>query len=135
MKLSIEQVSELTKLSVPTVRANASRQNLGTKVGKRRVFSQADVQKLLKSAKPSSSGSKAKQKIEPKGKTKAATVRTPRKPQKQSSAKRAAAKKQVTTAKVETPTTKAANKSFWNRLFGNRKTKQKVSLLSVKTTK
>jgi hypothetical protein len=135
MRLTIEQVSELTKLSVPTVRANASRQNLGTKVGKSRVFSQADVQKLLKKAKPSNSGSKAKQKTEPKGKAKAATVRVPRKPQKLSPAKKAAVKKQVSMAKVETPTTKTANNSFWNRLFGNRKTKQKVSLLSVKTTK
>jgi DNA-binding transcriptional MerR regulator len=135
MKLTIEQVSELTKLSVPTLRVYASRQNLGTKVGKSRVFSQADVQKLLKNTKPSSGAAKAKQKAKPKGKAKAATVRTARKPRKVAAAKKVAVKKQVATAKVELPIAKTATGSLWNRLFGNRRTTQKVSLLSVKTTK
>ena len=134
MKLTIEQVSELTKLSVPTLRVYASRQNLGTKVGKSRVFSQADVQKLLKNKKPSIGATKTKQKAKPNGKAKAAAVRTARKPRKVA-AKKVAIEKQLTAAKVGLPATKTATGSIWNRLFGNRRAKQRVSLLSVKTTK
>ena len=60
MNLSIEQVSKLTKLSIPTLRVYVSRQKLGTKVGTKRLFSQSDVQKLLKAAKKSPTAKKTK---------------------------------------------------------------------------
>ena len=48
MKLTIEELSKRTKLSIPTLRVYVSRQKLGTKVGNNRYFSQADVDKLTK---------------------------------------------------------------------------------------
>ena len=50
MKLTVEQVAKMTKLSVPTLRVYASRQKLGKKEGNKRYFSQDDVKKLLKGA-------------------------------------------------------------------------------------
>ena len=64
MKLTIAELSERTKLSIPTLRVYVSRQKLGTKVGNNRFFSQADVDKLLKGSKRTAAkaGSKAKPK-------------------------------------------------------------------------
>jgi hypothetical protein len=53
MNLTIQQVSKLTKLSVPTLYVYTSRQKLGKKVGNKKVFTQADVQKLLRGPKKS----------------------------------------------------------------------------------
>jgi hypothetical protein len=60
MNLTIQQVSKITKLSVPTLYTYASRLKLGKKVGNRKVFSQADVRRLLKSSRKSTQKKKAK---------------------------------------------------------------------------
>ena len=86
MKLSIEQVSKLTKLSVATLRVYVSRKKLGTKVGNKRVFSQLDVQKLLKSSSRQTDG-----KI--KGKPKANVAKAARKPARTRATKQSTIKK------------------------------------------
>lgn len=144
MKLTIEQVAKLTKLSVPTLRVYASRQKLGTKVGNRRVFSQAEVQELLKSSKKSGAKSKgaahsparpAKKKTQarvskrPRAAAKPATAKSP--PARTSTAQSAAAK--PSTAKPMMPMAKPEKRSFWQSIFGARKPKEKVKLLEAKT--
>jgi DNA-binding transcriptional MerR regulator len=126
MKLTIEQLSKLTKLSVPTIRVYASRKNLGKKVGTKRVFSQADVQKLLKGSKTSNGKTK--------GKRRTAKSRITKKPSKAISQKETAKPKTPVTS-VETPKAKLERRSLWNRLFGTRKPKEKVKLLDARTTK
>lgn len=127
MKLTIEQLSKLTKLSIPTLRVYVSRQKLGTKVGEKRVFSQSDVQKLLKSAKKSP----AEKKVKPRTKKAKASKKTIKAVQTRS----AAAKPNASISKPITLSEKSTKPTFWTRLFGGRKQKQKVSLLDVKTSK
>jgi DNA-binding transcriptional MerR regulator len=127
MKLTIEQLSKLTKLSIPTLRVYVSRQKLGTKVGNKRVFSQSDVQQLLKVSKKSPA--KKKTTVSTK---KAATIKKPRK-QRRSGATVARAK--AIGAEPATPVIKTGKQSFFARLFGSRKQKQKVRLLDAKVTK
>jgi hypothetical protein len=147
MDLTIEQVSKLTKIPIPTLRVYVSRQKLGRKVGNNRVFSQADVQKLLKgsrrgSAKTESSAPtrKAAKKSAPKA-AKAAKSSKPKpaaaKPAAKTAPKpvakpatKAAAKPQVPAK----PEPKATRPGFFARLFG-RQPKKKVDLLSARTTK
>jgi DNA-binding transcriptional MerR regulator len=123
MNLTIEQVSKITKLSISTLRVYTSRQKLGKKVGNRKVFSQADVQKLLKSSKksPSKSKSKAPAKKTSKKAIKAEPV--------------AASNGKVKPISAKAPVSEPTTQSFWTRLFGDRKEKQKVRLLDAKTTK
>ena len=112
MNLTIQQVAKLTKLSVPTLYTYASRQKLGKKVGNKRVFSQADVQKLLKGSKKSPPKKKAKPPAKKRSKR---AIRTT----------------------VATPTAASSNASsidvgstkpsFWTRLFGGRKEMEKVT--------
>lgn len=108
MNLTIEQVSKLTKLSVPTLYTYASRQKLGKKVGNKRVFSQADVQKLRKSARKSVHKSK---RITLAKRTSKKTIKT-------ESVK--ALKTKPTKSAPSSVAGKPQNPSFWGRLFGNR---------------
>jgi hypothetical protein len=135
MKLSVEQVAKLTKLSVPTLRVYASRQKLGKKEGNKRYFSQEDVKKLLKG--PSVSGAKKKKA----GKTAAAPTRK-RKPAAAKKAAGKAARSPVKTSRKTAPPAPAAKRtepvnppvqkrSFWSRLFGGAP-KQKVTLMDAK---
>ncbi len=128
MKLSIEQLSKLTKISVPTLRTYVARKNLGTKVGNSRVFSQADVQKLQKSAKGSNGGAKAKANT-----LKAKITKTSTKSKQQN--KKETVKPKVLLKKIESPKAEPRKKGFWTSLFGGRKAKEKVSLLDVKNRK
>ena len=132
VKLTIEQLSKLTKLSVPTIRVYVTRKKLGTKVGRSRVFSQADVQKLLATSK----GTGATRKAKPAGKKVSAGKRPPRAAQtrkgptqeKRPEQEKAAAKR------AEEPGISASKKQgFWSSLFGARQPKKKVNLLDVKT--
>ena len=133
MKLTIEQVSKLTKLSVPTLRVYVSRQKLGTKVGNRRLFSQAEVQELLKSSKKSSGKGKGAARSPARTAKKKPQPRTAAKPRtaKPSATKPRTAKPPV--AKPEMPMPKPEKRSFWQRIFGERKPKEKVKLLEAKT--
>jgi hypothetical protein len=121
MNLTIEQLSKLTKLSIPTLRVYVSRQKLGTKVGSKRVFSQSDVQKLLKATKKS-----------PVKKTKPS-------PKKSTGAKKSAAAREPAKAAsrpaAARPAAKTSRPSFWTRVFGGGKQKPKVSLMDAKTTR
>ncbi len=131
MKLTIEELSKRTKLSIPTLRVYVSRQKLGTKVGNNRYFSQADVDKLLKGSKKS--GRKAA-----KG-SKSRKVAPSRKPAKAKSARAKAVRKvpvsvKAPTPKVERPEPKpqTVKRSFWSRLFGGPKKPQKIALMQAK---
>jgi hypothetical protein len=128
MNLSIEQVSKLTKLSIPTLRVYVSRQKLGTKVGTKRVFSQSDVQKLLKVAKKSPTVKKTKT---PSRKTSAAKKSSSGK----ETGKAAAARPRVEKPRTSEPAAKPAKSSFWSRLFGGQKQMPKVSLMDAKSTR
>ena len=145
MKLTIEQVSKLTKLSIPTLRVYVSRQKLGTKVGNNRFFSQADVQKLLKGTKKQTS---AKSPAKTAGKP--AKVKAPARPASKPAAKPAPkaaqkpAQKPVQKAAVQRPSpapektdlpVRTPRPSFWSRLFGARKPKQRITVMDAKTTK
>jgi DNA-binding transcriptional MerR regulator len=126
MKLTIEQVAKQTKLKVATIRVYSSRMNLGTKEGNRRLFSPADVKKLLKdTAKKTTAKRKVKKAVARRG---ASKVRVQE------------AQKQTVTnrpkeAKVESQPLKVEKRSFWSRLFGRPPQKKTVSLLSVRPMK
>ena len=125
MNLTIEQVSKLTKLSISTLRVYTSRQKLGKKVGTRKVFSQADVQKLLKSSRKSPS----------KNKTKAPAKKPSKKVIKAKPVVAPNDKAKPMSLGTEAPASKPTKQSFWTRLFGGRKERQKVRLLDARTTK
>lgn len=122
MNLTIGEVSKLTKLRVPTLYAYASRKKLGKKVGNKRFFTQADVQKILKGLRKPPSKKKAKS---PAKETRRRAVKVA-----PIVARRTAASFKPTTVAVKFP-----KPSFWNRLFGDRKQWQKVSLMDAKTTR
>jgi hypothetical protein len=127
MNLTIEQVSKLTKLSVPTLYSYASRQKLGKRVGNKRVYSQADVQKLLKGPKKSPSKKKRK--------PPARKISAGKKPVKTEPISASVAKPMAASPKPNTMAVKSPKPSFWTRLFGGRKQQQKVSLMDAKMTK
>ena len=126
MKLTIEQLSKLTKIPVPTLRVYVTRKGLGTKVGKSRVFTQVDVQKLQKSAKDPNRKAKAKVNI-----SKSRTVRGSEKSKKQNN--KESVKPKVALNKMESPVLEPRKRSFWSSLFGARKKSEKVDLLAVKS--
>jgi hypothetical protein len=131
MDLTIEQLSKLTKLSIPTLRVYVSRQKLGKKVGSKRVFSQSDVQKLLKAAKKSPAGKAAPSSRKTAAAKKSTAARKPAK-----AVSRPAAARPVGGRKAPAePAEKNARVSFWTRLFGGKKQKAKVSLMDAKSTK
>jgi DNA-binding transcriptional MerR regulator len=138
MKLTVEQVSKLTKLSVPTLRVYASRQKLGKKEGNKRYFSQDDVKKLLKgSSAPAAKKAPAK-------KTKPVAAKKPARKPAQKTVKKPAKKPAKRTAKVTVKTAQPSpvtsrpepvkpqvqKKSFWS--FLRRKPQQKVTLMDAK---
>jgi hypothetical protein len=125
MKLTIDQLSKLTKLPIPTLRVYVSRHKLGIKVGNRRVFSQADVQKLLKSPKKSP----------PKNKLKPAVKKTSKRAKKPKPITASVAKPKAVSPIQNTVAANPMKPSFWSRLFGGRKEKEKISLMDAKTTK
>ena len=125
MNLTIQQVSKLTKLSVPTLYTYASRQKLGRKIGNKRLFSQADVQRILKSSKKSP----------PKNKPKAPAKKRSNRTKKTEPIMASVAKPIATSPKPNAMVAKSRKPSFWTRLFGSRKRQQKVSLMEAKTTK
>src|SRR5208337_2820701 len=129
MKLTIEQVSKLTKLSIPTLRVYVSRKKLGTKVGNKRVFSQLDVQKLVKASK--------KPRAERKSKAPARRVVTRKKPAKPETAITPVGKSMANSSKPSSQIAKSNHRSFWSRLFGGRQQtqKQKISLLDAKASR
>lgn len=108
MNLTVAQLAKATELSESTIRVYASKKNLGKKVGNKRVFTQADVQKLLKGSK------------------KSLPKKTPKAPVKKTS-KRAIKKGLPKVAKtvVESPTSKevtpaTGKPSVWARIFAKR---------------
>ncbi len=123
MNLTIEQLAKATKLSVSTLRVYASQRDLGKKVGNRRVFTQADVQTLLKGSRkpPRKNGTKAPVK----------------------KANRKAAKPEFDAATKPKPVdvvskpvvAKPLKPSFWNRVFGGTRSQKKISLMDVRTNK
>jgi len=136
MNLTIADLSKKTKLSVPTLRVYVSRYKLGKKVGNNRVFTQADVDKLLKSSKGSKGKAKGGQK--PKSVKTAKTAKAAKavkKPAKARVSKRTAPAKVAPVAAAEKPMPKSEKRSFWSTLFGTRKPKQKVDLMQAKSTK
>jgi DNA-binding transcriptional MerR regulator len=140
MKLTIAQLSEKTRISVPTLRVYVSRYRLGRREGTNRFFSEADVKKLLErstrrgaapagKARAAKPAKKAAKKAVKKAAKKAAG-KTAKRPAKKATAKIAAsAAKQPAPAAPAAVETRAPQKrpSFWARLFGGR-TKEKVSL-------
>jgi len=151
MKLTIEQVSKLTKLSIPTLRVYVSRQKLGTKEGNNRFFSQADVQKLLKGTRRSSGTAEKKPATKSSAKSASKTAKKPAKAAK--TATRAAAKATPKPAPAPRPASRPAPQrpvpaapgaelkvkpprpSFWSRIFGARRPKQRITVMDAKTTK
>jgi hypothetical protein len=113
MNLTIEQLSKATKLSVSTIRVYASQRNLGKKIGNKRVFTQADVQKLLKGSKKSP----------PKKKTKAPVKKTSKRAIKPGPIK---VTKPSPISSASPAVAKPVKSSFWSRLFGGKKDQKKV---------
>ena len=116
MNLTIDQVSKLTKLSVPTLRVYTTRMSLGKKVGNKRVLTQADVQKLLKAPKRSSAKRNAK------SPTKKAVSR--KRPVKSEPTEASVALHKKTATKSTQVSTKPAKPAFWSRLFRGNKQKK-----------
>lgn len=123
MNLTIEQLAKVTKLSVSTLRVYTSQRNLGKKVGNKRVYTQADVQKLVKSStKPSrkrASPSLPKRKIESAAKPEPVALTKPK----------------PVDIPAEPVVAKPVKSSFWSRVFGGRRDNKKIGLMDVKTTK
>ena len=127
MNLSIQQVSKITKLSVPTLYTYASRQKLGKKVGKKRVFSQNDVQKLLKGSKKSVNKKN--------GKPSARKAKTHKRSIKTVPIKASSTKPNATSSIPSRQAPKSTKPSFWSRLFGGPNEQKRHSLLGKKGTK
>lgn len=106
MKLTAEQVAEMTKLSVGTVRVYASRQKLGTREGNKRFFSKDDVKKLTKG-----SASPAHKQVATK-KKKTAAAKVTRKGS--SKAPVLSQKASPDLKRIITPEPEAKKRSFWS---------------------
>ena len=122
MNLTIEQLAKRTKLSVSTIRVYTQRKNLGKKIGNRRVFSQADVQKLLKGSKKlASKKSKAPAKKRAKRAVKKQAVRE--------------AKPKATTPEANVAALQTKKPSFLTLLFRRKGNQGNVSIMDAKTLK
>lgn len=138
MKLTVEEVAKLTKLSVATIRLHAAKKKLGTKEGNRRYFSRKDVDEI----KGSSSGGNAKKKPAGAGKkpgrkpaAKAAGKAAAAKPAARRQARRPSAPP-VTEPKARQaaqPEPRHEKRSFWS--FLRPRPKSKISLLEAKIKK
>ena len=60
MKLTVQDVAKMTKLSVSTVRQYSWRMKLGTKEGTRKFFTQAEAKKIGSKSLPKAAKKKAK---------------------------------------------------------------------------
>ena len=135
MKLTVEEVAKLTKLSVATIRLHAAKKKLGTKEGNRRYFTRKDVDEIKGS---SSSGSSTKK---PAGKRPAGKKPADRKPAgKKTLGRPPAARKvsappvvEVKARQVAKPEPRPEKRSFWS-IFSPRP-RQKISLLEAKIKK
>jgi hypothetical protein len=130
MKLTVEEVAKLTKLSVATIRLHAAKKKLGTKEGNRRYFSRKDVDEIKGS---SSSGSAAKR---PAGKKPADRKPAGKKPLRKPPAGRKLSAPPVVETKarqVAKPEPRPEKRSFWS-IFSPRP-RQKISLLEAKIKK
>jgi hypothetical protein len=133
MKLTVEEVAKLTKLSVATVRLHAANKKLGIREGNRRYFSRQDVE-TIKGSSRSAGGKQPASGRKPAGRKPAA---------KKNAARKAAVKKNAAPAPVQQPKTrqaasaapaqKPAKRSFWS-LF-RPQPKQKISLLDAQVRK
>jgi len=124
MILTIEQLSKKTKLSVSTIRVYTPKLKLGKQVGNKRVYSEADVKKLMKeSSKPST-----KKSSKPSAKQAAKKASTKR-------ATRKAVKPRPVAKEEDAPTSASRKSSFWDRIFGGNKKEKRVSLIDAKLTK
>jgi len=136
MKLTVEEVAKLTKLSVATIRLHAAKKKLGTKEGNRRYFSRKDVEEITGS---SSSGSATKKPVKsrkPAGKKPAAGKPAGKKPLGRPQAARKISAPPVVEAKtrqVAKPEPRPEKRSFWS-IFSPRP-RQKISLLEAKIKK
>ncbi len=141
MRLTIEELSKRTKLSVPTLRVYVSRQKLGTRIGNNRFFSQADVEKLMKGSKRGAGkgrGAKAR-KTGPAARSARAKQARSRPARAKPVRKAPAAAKPATPVRpavaapvAARPEQKPVKRSFWSRLFGGRRPPQKISLMQAK---
>jgi len=152
MKLTVEEVAKLTKLSVATIRLHAAKKKLGTREGNRRYFSREDVD-TIKGSSRSAGGKQAAAGRKPAGRKPAAKKPATRKAAvKKAAPKNAAparrrgrppAKKPAAPALVQqpkarqaaspAPVQKPAKRSFWS-LF-RPQPKQKVSLMDAQVRK
>ena len=141
MKLTVEEVAKLTKLSVATVRLHAANKKLGTKEGNRRYFSGKDVEAIKASSSSGSANKKAAK----------AEKKTAKKPGRKPAAKKAAVKKSPARSQAKRPAGKPVleskpklavkqesqpqpeKRSFWS--FLRPRPKQKVSLLDAQVKK
>jgi hypothetical protein len=145
MKLTVEEVAKLTKLSVATIRLHAAKKKLGTREGNRRYFSREDVD-VIKGSSPSAGAKRAAPGRKPAGRKPAATKSAAKKPAPKSAvpakrrgrppAKKPAAPAPQLKAKpaaAPAPVQKPAKRSFWS-LF-RPQPKQKISLLDAQVRK
>jgi DNA-binding transcriptional MerR regulator len=128
MKLTVEQVAKLTKLSIPTLRVYASRQKLGKKEGNKRYFSQDDVKKLLKAPSPA-----AKKKPAKKAKPVAAKKSAKKAAKKPAKASQKTVQAAPVAKRPEPAKPQVEKRSFWS--FLQRKPKQKITLMEAKGIK
>ena len=121
MKLTVEQVAKITKLSIPTLRVYISRQKLGTKVGNTRYLTQNDVNKILKKKSPPSRNKKAATRVKTSKSIKQieSSREAPNKPTEDTVAKKNNARESI-----------PKKRSFWS--FFQREPKEKINLLDAK---
>jgi predicted DNA-binding transcriptional regulator AlpA len=115
MNLTIQQVAKLTGLAMPTLYTYSSRQKIGKKVGNQKVFSQADVQKLLKSSKKFT----VKKTSKPPGK------KTKKRATKTEPIRLSVARPKAIKSKPGPVAAKSTKLSFWRRFFGSRSYKKR----------
>jgi len=115
MKLTAEDVAKATKLSLATVRAYAAKRKIGTRQGKQKFFTKADLKKFTGPASTSKRASKPKR-VKPKAKL----------------ATKATLKAKTVAAPVapSQPAPKPQRRSFWD-FFMNKRPQKKVSILDL----
>jgi hypothetical protein len=159
MKLTVEEVAKLTKLSVATIRLHAAKKKLGTREGNRRYFSRKDVD-AIKGSSPSGGATRGAAGRKPAGRKPAAKKQAAKKPaagktaaKKPASAapaarkgaapakrrgrppakKPAQARPKTVPAAAPAPAQQPAKRSFWS--FLRPQPRQKISLLDAQIRK
>ena len=136
MKLTVEEVAKLTKLSVATIRLHAAKKKLGTKEGNRRYFTRKDVDEIKGSSSSGSSTKKPARSRKPTGQKPAAGKPAGKKPLGRPPAARKVSAPPVVEVKarqVAKPEPRPEKRSFWS-IFSARP-RQKISLLEAKIKK